>query len=142
MAATRVKAVRIGLVSMAIVMIALPALAEEDVCENVCGFGASCDTACSVLNPAPGWSPTCGSAGFPCGPAPCEPDNWVEFNRTHVGLFQKCWPFYCEVWGIQFIDEVSDTNCGRKTRTRCDDYMVDHWVGCADGDHGGYLCYG
>ena len=51
--------------------------------------------------------------------------------------------FYSEVWGIQFIYEVAQTNCGPRYRTRCDPYLIAKWEGCADPpNYGGYLCGG
>src|SRR5262245_20809282 len=53
----------------------------QPACEDVCRYGVSCDTRCTMPNPAPGWEPTCGDAGFTCG---C--DAWFEVDRRPIGL--------------------------------------------------------
>ena len=107
----------LSLVGACTVLGAGSASAQAPPCEQVCQWGVSCNTQCSVVNPVPGWNPTCGDAGYPCGCAP----NWHETGRTIRGRFQREWPFYCEIWEVYTIHEAD--GCGN-TRNRCDDLFT------------------
>jgi hypothetical protein len=92
----------------------------QPACEDVCRYGVSCNTRCTMPSPAPGWEPTCGDAGFECG---C--DAWREVDRRPIGLLvNDCGLFRCKV---SVLEAVTFANvCGQGTRQSCNEYTVAH----------------
>lgn len=82
-----------------------------------------------MVNPVPGWQPTCGEAGYPCTPD-CE---W-QIERHQIGANQGGLPpLFCNYW-VTFETVAINSCTGERHRVSCDHYHDGSGVGmdCCD----------